>query len=80
MAYKINYNTGAGNEAGIETIDEAQQSADEGARYTQEDIDIIDQVTGNTVLTRSWVGCLDGIDECEDAIQFGSFGYYGDWA
>ncbi len=79
MAYSINYNTGAGNEDDIETIDEAQAIADQGAAYTQQDIDLIDDATSET-LTRKWCGCLDGLDECDDPIQFGSFGYYGDWA
>ena len=80
MTYSINYNTGAGNESGIETIDDAQQSADEGASYTQQDIDIIDEATGDVVISRRWWGCLDGIDDCESAIQFGAFGYFGDWS
>ena len=34
---------------------------------------------GETV-SRRWWGCLDGLDECDNPIQFGSLGYYGDWA
>jgi hypothetical protein len=79
MPYTISYNTGAGDESDIDTLDEAMTTADEGARYTQQDIDIVDDVTGET-LTRKWCGCLDGLDESSDPIQFGSFGYYADWA
>jgi len=78
MAYSIRYNTGAGDESDIETLDEAMTLADEGARYTQEDIDIVEDA-GETV-SRRWWGCLDGLDECDNPIQFGSLGYYGDWA
>ncbi len=79
MAYSIHYNTGAGDEYDIETLDLAMETADEGARYTQEDIDIVDDETAAT-LSRRWCGCLDGLDECDDPIQFGSSGYYADWS
>ena len=77
MSYKINYKTGAGNEDCIETIEDAMATSDKGACYTQQDIEILGD--DGSILTRKWIGCLDGLEDCDDPIQFGSFGYYADW-
>ncbi len=34
MTYGVRYNTGAGDEQGFATVEEAQAAADEGAAYT----------------------------------------------
>ena len=78
MTYSINYNTGAGDESGIATIDDAMDIADKGAAYTQQSIDIVDE-TGKEVMIRPWWGCLDGIEDASDPIVIGDLGYYGDW-
>lgn len=78
MAYKINYNTGAGDEQDFPSIGEAQAAADEGAAYTQQPI-VIEDEDGNEVARRAWWGVLDGIEDASDPIQFGTSGYYGDW-
>lgn len=79
MRYTINYNTGAGNET-IETEDmiSLKALADEGITYTQQVV-TIDNENGTEVSRREWYSNLDGIEECDDPIQFGSFGYYSDW-
>jgi len=84
MEYTINYNTGAGNET-IETNDmmSLRAMADEGANYTQQPITIEgtfdDDGSVNIICTRFWYNTLDGINDCDDPIQFGNFGFYGDW-
>jgi|GEM_PF-2417060 hypothetical protein len=83
MKYTINYNTGAGNET-VETNDmmSLRALADEGATYTQQPITIegkFDDGSTNIICTRQWVGCLNGIENCEDPIRFGDYGYYSDW-
>lgn len=58
------------------TIEDAQRRADELATYCQRDMDIY---APDGVYSRRWWGTTEGIEDCEDPIQFGSFGYYGDW-
>lgn len=79
MEYTINYHTGAGNEV-IESDDlaEVMAEADKGAAYTQESITIEDE-SGKEVARRPWSPVLEGLEDCSDPIQFGDFGYYGDW-
>jgi len=76
--YYIDYCTGAGNEYVNGNLDEAKEAADNGAAYTQQPIVIKDEA-GNEVTRRPWWGCLSGIEEEENVIQFGDFGFYGDW-
>lgn len=76
--YYVNYHTGAGNETIDGTLEEAMKLADEGACYTQQNITIEDE-SGTVVALREWWGCMDGIEEMQDPIKFGSFGFYGDW-
>jgi hypothetical protein len=80
MKYYINYGTGAGNRA-IESddMDMVKNEADEGIAYTQTSVLIADD-DGNEITTRTWVGCESGIEDQEEPIQFGSFGYYTDWS
>jgi hypothetical protein len=75
--YYIDYGTGAGNEWVDGTLDEAKQTADQNASYTQCGIGIFKD--GNEVCYRKWWSTLDDIEEFENPIQFGSFGYYTDW-
>lgn len=73
----INYNTGAGNDTAV-TLQDAMRTADEGASYTQCNIDIEDE-DGNIVAQRQWCGCTTDIELCDNPIDFGDFGFYGDW-
>lgn len=81
MSYSIRYGTGAGDETGIETLEEAKATADAGAQYTQVSIVLDDD--GEEVCSRPWVGVQYDYDnpdtQCEDRIDFGSFGYFADW-
>ena len=74
----INYNTGAGNDIVYGDLFDAMEKADDGAAYTQESIVITDE-NGNEVARRQWYGCETGIEDEDDPIGFGGFGYYGDW-
>ena len=78
--YYINYGTGAGNFHIVGTLEQAQEAADESAAYTQSNIYIQDS-EGNDIVTRHWWGCINNndIEDCDNPIQFGKFGYYGDW-
>jgi hypothetical protein len=76
--YTILYHTGAGDIDGIEEIEEAMSKADKGVAYTQAPITIED-TDGNEVARREWFGLLSGIQEYQDPISFGDFGFYGDW-
>lgn len=76
--YHINYHTGAGNFSIDGTLEDAKRAADEGAAYTQQPIIIHDE-DGNEVARRQWWGCREGIEECDDPISYGDFGFYGDW-
>ncbi len=78
MTYTINYHTGAGNFEFDGDLWDAMTKADEDASYTQQPITIEDR-DGNEVARRAWVGVLTGLDEVENPIQFGDFGYYTDW-
>ena len=80
--FRINFNTGAGNVENIESLEEAMKTADEGACYTQKNIDVYD---GDVlVASRSWYGTKfdpDLYEDGEDAdvIRFGDSGYYDEW-
>jgi len=77
--YNVNFNTGAGNKNEIETLQKAMEAADKGASYTQENITIENTTTGETIAMRKWYGCTEGIEDIDNPIQFGDFGFYGDW-
>ena len=76
----IEYHTGAGDET-ANTLEKAMQIADAGACYTQSKITIADE-NGNILAERIWYGCKasqDEIDDFDEIIDFGDFGYYGPW-
>lgn len=73
----INYGTGAGNEE-TSDFELAMETADNGAAYTQQNIKIEDE-NGNVIAQRTWYGTICGIEECENPISFGTFGFYADW-
>ena len=77
MTYFINYNNGLIDD-GYESIESAKTAADQAASYTQESIVICDN-NGKEVVSRYWYGCTDGVEEFEDPIQFGNYGFYTDW-
>lgn len=76
--YKINYHTGAGDKEVDGSLRDAMRAADAGAAYTQQNISIEDE-NGNEVAFRPWCGTTAEIEDQQNPIQFGSFGYYGDW-
>jgi hypothetical protein len=79
-SYHVTYHTGAGDfDAG--DLEEAKVAADEGATYTEQPIEILDNA-GNVVARRSWWGVAydpETTDEPDEIIQFGDFGYYSAW-
>lgn len=80
--YEINYHTGAGNQMGIKTLAEAEAIADKGAAYTQSNITIeqsTDSGERKVVGIRVWYGTTEGIEDASDPIEFGDYGFYGDW-
>lgn len=81
MKYVIDFQNGFLKE--LEgTLEQAMQTADDIAGYTQRNIIIFDE-DGKEITRRNWWGVAYDPDETEDAegevIQFGSFGYYGAW-
>lgn len=80
-AYYVNYHTGAGDyTATTDDLDALLDNVDSGLAYTQQPVTVhADDIDGDVVARRPWWGCLDGIDECESPVQFGTLGYYGDW-
>ena len=79
MCY-INYHTGAGDET-ADTMEQAMEIADDGACYTQQDI-TIEHDNGTVIAERKWYGVQssqEDLEDGEDIIEFGSFGYYGHW-
>lgn len=76
--YTINYNTGTGDKDYYGDLSGAMDEADSGAAYTQQPITITDE-RGEEMARRPWVGVLTGIEDQQNPIQFGDFGYYADW-
>lgn len=81
--YNVRFNTGAGDIAGITTLDEAMRCADEGAAYTQRDIEIVDD-NDKTVAARIWRKSKFDPDDYEngedaDVISYGDYGYFDEW-
>ena len=79
--YYIDYGTGAGNEYVEGTLEQAQQTANQGASYTGENIKIIIS-DEHLVCSRKWYGVPFDVELYEDAadvIPFGNFGYYDEW-
>ena len=77
MDYVITYQTGITDHA--KTLDEAKKMADAAAAYTQQDIVIL--LDGEEITRRQWWGMAfdSDVDDGEDPICFGDFGYYSDW-
>lgn len=63
-----------------ERLDDVMQMADEAVDYTGANLVICD-AQGNRLAERPWWGVpYDArIDPDERPIEFGGFGYYGDW-
>jgi hypothetical protein len=62
-------------------IQEARDIADNRIGYNQEDMkdmNILDE-DGNLICYRYWSQTLGGLEDQEDAIEYGTFGYYTDW-
>ena len=82
MTYNVRFGTGAGDETGIETVEEAKEIADAGSAYTGCSI-VIEDDDGNEICCRPWSPVQYDHNNpdtyCEDRIDFGSFGYYADW-
>lgn len=76
MRYKVNYNTGAGDEDAY-SIEEAKKKAELGICYTQEPIDIFDREKEEVVSTLPWYGVQPGDDD-EPLEEIGG-GFYGQW-
>ena len=65
--WKINYNTGVGNETIEGTEEQAKAKADEGIVYTQQDV-VIESEDGEKYIRR-WYGCTASEeDECKDTV------------
>lgn len=80
VKYFIDYGTGAGNLWMItKDLNNVKQFADESASYTQESILILDE-SGEEVTRRTRVGCCSGVEDQDNPITFGDFGYYADWS
>ena len=78
MKYRIEFNAGDGNYT-CNTVAEAMEFADDFAGYTQKDIQIVNNETGEVEAVRRWWGVEAGANEQKGIIRFGRFGYYGSW-
>jgi hypothetical protein len=58
-------------------LEQAMNLADKEISYNQESMGIYEN--GELVAFRRWNSTNDGIEECENPIEYGEFGYYGDW-
>ena len=67
---------GGGEYIVFNSLEDAQAYADRRASYCQRDINIYSM---KHTYCRRWWGTCSGIEECKDPIQFGNFGFYGDW-
>ena len=67
---------GGGEYIVFNSLKDAEYYADERACYCQRDINIYSK---KHTYTRRWWGTCGGVEECEDPIKFGEFGFYGDW-
>lgn len=67
---------GGGEYIVFNSLDDAQDYADERACYCQRDINIYSK---KHTYIRRWWGTIGGVEECTNPIQFGNFGFYGDW-
>lgn len=80
MEYYINYHTGVGDEWFEGDLEDAMEAAESGVCYTQQNV-TIETYDGNEfecVAKLPWCGCAPE-DEDDVLIDYGSFGYYGQW-
>jgi len=75
MKYIINYGTMVEEVEG--TLQEAKEAAVEGMGLTEQAV-VIEDVDGREVTRSEWFG-IDGNDEENVLVQFGSSGYYQVW-
>lgn len=78
--YTIKYHTGVQDDT-ADTIEEAMQTGDKHAAYTQQPITIHDE-TGKELYRRPWWGTKYDSEEDPDTVNpipFCGSGYYGDW-
>ena len=73
--YEVDYGTGAGNDYDIPTLDEAIETARQGAAYTQCGITIRDH-RGDEVRYFPWCG-YPADEDAEVFVDFGDFGFFG---
>lgn len=76
MRYKVNYNTGAGDEDAY-SLEEAKKLAELGICYTQKSIDIFDREKEEIIATLPWSGVQAGDDD--DPFEEIGGGFYGQW-
>lgn len=77
MKYIIDYGT-TFKKVKSEDIDELKKIADENTAYNQEDICIKNE-EDEIIARRKWYSTKDGIEEEVNPIDYGDFGFYGDW-
>lgn len=65
-------------ELNTEDLDVAMGLADAEASYNQSGMAIMDN-DDNVIASRTWYGCMDGIEDQENPISYGTFGFYADW-
>ena len=70
------YNPNGGPYVGFSTLEEAERESDKSASYSQRDMVIY---APEGVYTRRWWNTTQGLEDCNDPIKFGNFGFYGDW-
>ena len=70
------YNPNGGPYVGFSTLEEAERARDNGASYSQRNMVIY---APEGVYTRKWWNTTQGVEDCNDPIKFGNFGFYGDW-
>lgn len=59
------------------TLENAMEEADKWCSYNQANLIIL--CGGEEIARRTWHGSSSDIEEQKDPIDFGTFGYYGDW-
>ncbi len=64
-------------QAKTHSLETAMLLAEAKIGYNQHDMKIIEN--DKQIAVRRWYGCLNGIEDCENPIQFGNYGFYGDW-
>lgn len=78
MKYYINYHTGAGNFSFEGSLEEAKEEARKGIAYTQAEVTIEDEETGEIISESRWYGVEPSEDD-EILEQYDKFGFYENW-